>query len=381
MIVTCEQCQTRFKLDAARIPDTGARVRCSRCKHAFFVLKPGAAARDAAIHALAGAAAVEEPSAPSATQDLDAVAPPPSDNTSATRLMPPPAPPAQMAAEEGPAREPESDWQFNEPLRDVTPPSREARRTTPRKTAPATPDVDTSLDALGSPDSWDILGDASLPPLESVPPAPSGKGVAPARGAGDVVRVSPAMTKAAEASSAEATAIAGPPRRARWRESPQDVAFFAGVWLWIATVAAIALLPHAEVSRAGAIPTPAGITIEGLRGRFLDNAVAGPLFVVSGEWKGAEGAATPGVRLEVVVLGPQGELARAPLGDAPSEARLREAAPEALAREIAGSALARGRPAAAPGVRRVAAVLALATRDVTGLRVEAAGAEALPAAR
>lgn len=37
MVITCEQCETRFRLDDARIPDAGVRVRCSRCKHAFFV--------------------------------------------------------------------------------------------------------------------------------------------------------------------------------------------------------------------------------------------------------------------------------------------------------------------------------------------------------
>ncbi len=41
MIVICEHCETRFKLDEGRIPAGGARVRCSRCKHAFFLPAPG----------------------------------------------------------------------------------------------------------------------------------------------------------------------------------------------------------------------------------------------------------------------------------------------------------------------------------------------------
>ena len=37
MIVTCEGCQTRFQLDDERIPSEGVRVRCSCCRHGFFV--------------------------------------------------------------------------------------------------------------------------------------------------------------------------------------------------------------------------------------------------------------------------------------------------------------------------------------------------------
>ncbi|MCH7709638.1 MAG: zinc-ribbon domain-containing protein, partial [Myxococcales bacterium] len=41
MIITCEQCETRFQLDDERVPAKGAKVRCSRCRHAFYV-KPTA---------------------------------------------------------------------------------------------------------------------------------------------------------------------------------------------------------------------------------------------------------------------------------------------------------------------------------------------------
>lgn len=37
MIILCEACETRFQLDGRRIPAAGARVRCSKCHHAFFV--------------------------------------------------------------------------------------------------------------------------------------------------------------------------------------------------------------------------------------------------------------------------------------------------------------------------------------------------------
>ncbi len=40
MIVTCPSCMTKFKLDESRLPAKGAKVRCSRCRHVFFLAPP-----------------------------------------------------------------------------------------------------------------------------------------------------------------------------------------------------------------------------------------------------------------------------------------------------------------------------------------------------
>jgi predicted Zn finger-like uncharacterized protein len=37
MIIQCDKCKTRFKLDDSRVTDSGIRVRCSRCSHTFVV--------------------------------------------------------------------------------------------------------------------------------------------------------------------------------------------------------------------------------------------------------------------------------------------------------------------------------------------------------
>lgn len=37
MVVQCEQCRTRFKLDDSKVGDKGVKVRCSKCKHVFLV--------------------------------------------------------------------------------------------------------------------------------------------------------------------------------------------------------------------------------------------------------------------------------------------------------------------------------------------------------
>jgi predicted Zn finger-like uncharacterized protein len=39
MIIQCNQCKTRFRLDDSKVKESGVRVRCSRCKHTFAVKK------------------------------------------------------------------------------------------------------------------------------------------------------------------------------------------------------------------------------------------------------------------------------------------------------------------------------------------------------
>ena len=89
MIVTCNNCDTSFQLDESRVPEQGIRVRCSRCKEAFFLAHPSASASQA-VHATAEQAVDSAGApAPDVTQDL-------------TSPVDPPAPPA--AAGEGAAR-------------------------------------------------------------------------------------------------------------------------------------------------------------------------------------------------------------------------------------------------------------------------------------
>lgn len=39
MIIRCDQCKTRFRLDDSKVTASGVRVRCSKCKHTFVVSK------------------------------------------------------------------------------------------------------------------------------------------------------------------------------------------------------------------------------------------------------------------------------------------------------------------------------------------------------
>ena len=100
MVITCEQCDTRFRLDDTRVPDGGVRVRCSRCKHAFFV-KPATGSGDLPIErGVAEALAEDANDFPIEVEDTTGSEP---DF---------PAPKPEPAAEDD-AREPESDWEFN----------------------------------------------------------------------------------------------------------------------------------------------------------------------------------------------------------------------------------------------------------------------------
>ena len=39
MIIQCEQCRTKFKLDDAKVSERGVKVRCAKCRHVFTVRK------------------------------------------------------------------------------------------------------------------------------------------------------------------------------------------------------------------------------------------------------------------------------------------------------------------------------------------------------
>ncbi|ABK97664.1 DUF3426 domain-containing protein [Pelobacter propionicus] len=39
MIIQCEQCRTKFRLDDSKIKENGVKVRCAKCRHVFTVMK------------------------------------------------------------------------------------------------------------------------------------------------------------------------------------------------------------------------------------------------------------------------------------------------------------------------------------------------------
>ncbi|MBV5340412.1 MAG: zinc-ribbon domain-containing protein [Deltaproteobacteria bacterium] len=81
MIIQCEKCRTRFRLDDSRVSDKGVKVRCTKCKHVFRVQKEGAEAEPFELGGtLSGfspsATQGELPAAPPEEQQADAEAVP-----------------------------------------------------------------------------------------------------------------------------------------------------------------------------------------------------------------------------------------------------------------------------------------------------------------
>lgn len=126
MIVTCEECSTSFQLDDTRIPASGARVRCSRCKHAFFLPNPSSSQSQAVQAVVEEAIQGKTGRTPAATRDLGGA--------------------PSVAAGSALRGEPEEeDWQFSQEIRVAD----DDERDEPDSPLAGTPD----------PSSFDLTGD------------------------------------------------------------------------------------------------------------------------------------------------------------------------------------------------------------------------------
>lgn len=100
MIIQCEKCKTRFRLDDSKISDAGVRVRCSRCTHTFVVrrdvpeeeqdfdaiLDSFGDSSNAREDAEESAESPEDPASQVGTEGLDATSPEPEPETSEPRV-------------------------------------------------------------------------------------------------------------------------------------------------------------------------------------------------------------------------------------------------------------------------------------------------------
>jgi predicted Zn finger-like uncharacterized protein len=342
VIVTCERCETQFQLDESRVPESGARVRCSRCKHAFMV-HPPAGSEEEEIQQAVGQA-LDAGETPDVAQDL-------------------PDPSADRDPND------ESDWQFNDDREaaadsvfdsdsdsvfddsgsdfgvigpdeslclaseDDEPELDDGAVALPFETDDATPEAhsDVSIppagepaiasdpveregssaaplantggavdlsEELGSPDEWDIFDDPTGPSEAAAPPArKSIPAPAPTSTAGPTLAV-----------RIEDPEKSGPVHATRTSNSG------AGVWRdragtaagWMVTVAlclfglARGLAPPAEATLAGVVLAP-GISLDEVDGRWVDNGRLGKLYVVSGRVRLEGAKAVPMPPLELVL--------------------------------------------------------------------------------
>jgi predicted Zn finger-like uncharacterized protein len=376
VIVTCERCETQFQLDDARVPPAGVRVRCSRCKHAFQVMRSvGRSLADAQA-----APPQQAPSRPGETDDEESdwqfnddlpSGDPDASGRAEIGSAPSPAGEAPGAdaefgwdSDDGPA--PERDLHADSEddpfdaeglsqngldlLEDLDrsagtrpqPAARaEAKAAAPAPTFPVaevaagsgTPaaalprpasEIAAEADAvagdeLASPDDWDLFSDVET-------------------AEGGVSRKLPPVVPAAVRGDEEASA----PRWARWLDAGSH---YVGGSL-VAALFLYGLAGAWPASAPAGVPPRHALTgdleIAGASGRWVENAVHGPLYVVSGSLWNSGSRSVPPPTLRIEWLDRDGRVLERSAADA-SAPRRREKLREAPLPELAeGPSLAAG---------------------------------------
>ena len=353
MVITCEKCATRFQLPDDRVPAAGARVRCSRCRHAFFV-KPGARAGDpveaAVSRAVSEHADLPELGAPGAgpvglrDEDPDESAwkfdneleAPADEQLAAAReavdvlLRGGGAPQARDPFD----TDPEVEGDLDSLLASAPP---ETGAIGPMTARDATSDLFGDPAAglgepepgasagekpeLGRPEDWDLLGGERSP--EPAAPAPAPMRVALGR-LGEVP---------AGGARSRAEADSEPSAVVLWLVRGADGAGWVVCALLVAGVLWASLAPRAAPDLASRAVV-AGLEATEVEGHWVDNAVVGPIYVISGNLGSA--AATPvrpGAQIAIQLLDGGGQSLGQPaavVGSPLPEAWLRERHPAEL---------------------------------------------------
>jgi len=342
VIIECKSCHTRFRLDDERIPAAGAKVRCSRCKTAFVVQRPGASRDEIVDEVVAEATDPGAARAPTPTEDLFET------TGHATMSL-------SGATEAGDAKTPSDErWEFDEAPAQGAPREKPQRARVAAAVAPAAEAHD--LDALGSPEGWDFLGGgaralAADARFESTPAAPPtshrAKRARPAE-----PEVGRAVDRAIEAAVVRAPAARAHESRPGWLLAIRSAGQFcidSGVWMASIMLCSagllLALSPRAERKALGTdafAATYAGSSLD-VTVHEVESGVGGMLSVVRGQLPASPAASGP-IRLRVSWLDAEGrpiEGASAIAGPPLARGKVRElslprlrAESEARAREL-----------------------------------------------
>jgi predicted Zn finger-like uncharacterized protein len=344
VIVDCESCHTRFRLDEKRIPATGAKVRCSRCKAAFIVHRPNVNRDELVDEVVAEATDPGASSAPAATADLF-------DTSSPGAAL------GEDGAERGPEASSDEKWEFDEPPPPSAPHARSSARSADAAPDSAPPNAE-DLGSLGSPDGWDLIGDtramAAEARFEATPAPAHDPAPAPPRPVAHAPeRASDAPPPSVDrfvAAAAAAAARVPEPAAAGWRGALRAAAQACiDSSVWVASVAlcsvglALALSPP-KLSSA----SPEGVIAGSLAGRDLalarhrlESAVGGEITIVRGRLP-AGAVVSPSSRLRATWRDAQGGAigsATAIAGPPLSQRELREYSLERLRAQHAARAL------------------------------------------
>jgi len=367
LIIACEKCSTRFQLDAARVPASGVKVRCSRCRHAFVVrpaeaeLATGAEAEQG--HARDAAARVARARKPPASEDRTQAL---GGERGGERTQQLERPHGEGAAD----GDEESDWQFAEDLAAGDGEAEERACSEPPAPAPdpvrelfqepadGAPGPD-GLTDVGNPEDWNLLGAEEPPSAPSAPPART--------------------TPRAERAAPQTPSVLPEPAQLEPVATPAQLAARAAAWLAVALLVTAAayrsLVPvPPRVSAAHSPIALAGLELAEARGRIVENAIGAGLLVVTARLVNpAAEPRLPEAPLAVRLVAADGT----PLGDAapvargPDPARLRGDPPEALVEDQRRSAELLAQTPFLPGESiEVAAILPAPPREARGFRFE-----------
>lgn len=250
MIVTCERCDSRFQLDDSRVASTGARVRCSKCKHAFLVLPPDSGAEET-VHALAADAVRRgAPTPAGVTEDL----------ATATSRSEPEDQEWQFAEQE----KPEARRKRREPVADAWQEVLE----------PEKPPEVLELDSLGSPESWSFVA-------EDLASARTPRAASPAVGASGAVAIGRiALVRVAREAETSAPEALAPPSPADRRV--ERIGWIVTIALLVAIASGIDWTGRESPPLVRSVGLPGGLVVEELSARRLENLAAGPVLVVGG---------------------------------------------------------------------------------------------------
>jgi predicted Zn finger-like uncharacterized protein len=330
VVVVCESCSTRFRIDDARIPAKGRLVRCSQCK-ATFIAKPEDASFEETVQEVvaevtgSGGAPV-----PEATADLF--------DTGGDDLGDTVTRPGKPGEDER--------WEFDEePRKPAAEPNPRDRFGSPDEAHGSS----SPLDDIGDPTEWDLLRGSVEPEARQAEfierPAPP----PPAR---EVEAAAEPFLRPIAAEPVEPAAPAPVRRRAPGRALGQaaGTALRSGAWLALGLLTYIGAQPllSTEATREVARPAPRTIGLADgealeVRGAFVENAFAPSLFVVQGELARPNADARLGLRVHFVAADGAriGEAAWAGASRTPRD--LRERTPAVLQGEIDASARAAAR--------------------------------------
>jgi len=332
MIIQCEKCKTRFKLDDARVTESGVRVRCSRCSHTFIVKRDTPEEESDFDVLLQGFGGTEQ--ADTGAESVASVAGDSSEGSSGEAALPPPAAEdkqelsfGERDAAPADAVEPQEDLDSSvEPFdgyfrTGIALPQFQVHPASPEAGDAANTGLDSRLDEAFRPyDAVAVCGAAPKDSADGEMPAEEEKQGPPfndSEKSGED-RNSPRHEEKWPVADSRDDETAGDELHplsisSRRKKSPFFPILIGALALLVAIVAGFYLYRNYSGDLASLIPDrlkkgTSHATIRSLGGSFLINKEAGELFVIRGEIFNASLKPISAIRVQGTVYGVNGSV-------------------------------------------------------------------------